>query len=89
MYCAGEPLKPTLPDLDTVEDGLIFRQCVRDRVVDPTADNQQIVTFQEEEEEGGLGEMLAGFSRKERKRILKYVSREAGEGGGGGGSFGA
>ena len=59
-----------LLDLDTVEDGMIFKQCVRDRVVDSAALNQQILASDEETE---VQEMLAGFSRKERKRILRCV----------------
>ena len=57
-----------LPDLDTVEDGMIFNQCVRDRVVDSMASNQQILASDEETE---VQEMLSGFSSKERKRILR------------------
>ena len=49
---------------------MIFKQCVRDRVVDSTASNQQILASDEETE---VQEMLAGFSKKERRRILRYV----------------
>ena len=49
---------------------MIFKQCVRDRVVDSAALNQQILASDEETE---VQEMLAGFSRKERKRILRCV----------------
>lgn len=66
---SGAPLRPILPDLDTVEDGMIFKQCVRDRVVDRMASNQQILASDEETE---VQEMLAGFSSKERKRILRW-----------------
>lgn len=66
---SGAPLRPVLPDLDTVEDGMIFKQCVRDRVVDSMASNQQILASDEETE---VQEMLAGFSSKERKRILRW-----------------
>ena len=66
---SGAPLRPMLPDLDTVEDGMIFKQCVRDRVVDSMASNQQILASDEETE---VQEMLSGFSSKERKRILRW-----------------
>ena len=71
VHMPGAPLQPApLPDLDTMEDGLIFKQCVRDRVVDSSASNQQILASDEETE---VQELLAGFSRKEQKRILKYA----------------
>lgn len=62
------PLQPMLPDLDMVEDGLIFKQCVRDRVVDSLAGNQQILASDEETQ---VQELLSGFSKRERKKILK------------------
>lgn len=64
-------VKP-LPDIDTVEDGLVFRQCVRGRVVDDAALNQQLVASGDEDgEAGALQELLAGFSRKQQRRILR------------------
>ena len=66
------PIVPSLPDLDTVEDGLIFKKCVRDRVVDLQADNQQIIASDEETE---MQELLAQFPDKKRRKILKYVSK--------------
>ena len=73
----GAPLRPMLPDLDTVEDGLIFRQCVRDRVVDSQADNQQ---FLASEEEGEVGELLAGFTKKEQRKILRKLAKMEAQG---------
>ena len=61
---------PTLPDLDTVEDGLIFKKCVRDRVVDAEADNQQIIASDEETE---MQELLAQFSENKQQKILRCV----------------
>ena len=69
------PLKPILPDLDTIEDGLIFRQCVRDRVINPLARNQQILASEDEGEglEGReVQQLLEGFSEKEKRKILRY-----------------
>ncbi len=73
----GAPVRVSLPDLDTVEDGLIFKQCVKDRVVDDRADNQQFV-LSGEEEEGEVDSLLAGFSRKERRKILKKLAKMEG-----------
>ena len=70
------PLKPILPDLDTIEDGLIFRQCVRDRIVNPLARNQQILASEDEGDGGVEGrevqQLLEGFSEKEKRKILRY-----------------
>lgn len=60
-----------LPDIDTVEDGLIFKQCVRDKIVDSMADNQQILASDDETE---IQDLMAGLSKKERKRVLKKLS---------------
>ena len=65
-----------LPDLDTVEDGLIFKQCVREAIVDTAAANQQILASEDEEMVGDqYEELLTGFSKKERKRILKKLQK--------------
>eukprot|EP00731_Ephydatia_muelleri_P007665 Em0004g3a len=66
------PIVPSLPDLDTVEDGLIFKKCVRDRVVDLQADNQQIIASDEETE---MQELLAQFPDKKRRKILKKLAK--------------
>ena len=58
-----------LLDMDSMEDGLIFKQCVRDRVVDDKAGNQQILASDDETE---IHDLLAGMGEKERRRILKY-----------------
>lgn len=55
---------------DSTEDGLTFRQCVRDRVVDSTAGNQQILASDEETE---IHDLLAGMGEKEKRKMLKYV----------------
>ena len=47
-----------LLDLDMVEDGLIFKQCVREAIVDGSAANQQILASEGEgdaEEEAAFG----------------------------------
>lgn len=56
---------------DGGEDGLMFRQCVRDRVVDSSAGNQQILASDEETE---IHDLLAGMSSKEKKKVLRYSS---------------
>lgn len=63
-----------LPDLELMEDGLMFRQCVKDKVVDGRAANQQIIPSDEEGVDE-YAELLAGFSKKERKKILKKLSK--------------
>ena len=70
---SATPLPAPLPDLDTLEDGLIFKQCVKDRVVDDMADNQQIILS--DDEETRIGELLSGLSKKERKRVLKKLAK--------------
>lgn len=54
---------------DSGEDGLIYRQCVRDRVVDSSACNQQILASDDETE---IQDLLAGMSSKEKKKVLRY-----------------
>ncbi len=66
----------------------MFRQCVKDKVMDSRAANQQIIPSggeEEEEEDKEYGGLLEGFSKKERKRILKKLSRMDGHEVGGGG----
>ena len=63
-------MRPILLDMDTVEDGLIFNQCVRDRVVDDRAGNQQILASDDETE---IQDLLAGLGEKERGRILRLA----------------
>ena len=67
-----------------MEDGLIFRQCVKDKVVDPSAANQQILASDEDEGETEYGKLLSGFSKKERKKILRKLAKmDSSEEGGG------
>ncbi len=67
----------------------MFRQCVKDKVVDSRAANQQIIPSgreeddEDEDEDKKYGELLEGFSKKERKSILKKISRMDGHEGGG------
>lgn len=58
-----------------MEDGLIFKQCVRDRIVDDAADNQQIIVSDDETQ---IGELLSGLSKKERKRVLRKLTKSGG-----------
>ena len=60
---------PILTDWDSVDDGLQFKQCVKDRIVDTTDPLQQYVVSDDETE---TTELLAQFSPKQRKRILRY-----------------
>ena len=66
---AGPAVAP-LPSLEVMEDGLVFRQCVRGRVVDDDARNQQIVASGDEGDDD-LQQLLAGFSRKQQRKILR------------------
>lgn len=58
--------------LTSMEDGLMFRQCVRDRVVDSGASNQQILASDEETE---LHDLLATMGEKEKKKLLRKLAR--------------
>ena len=60
------------PSQQSGEDGLMFRQCVRDRIVDPTASNQQILPSDDETE---IQDLLATMSSKERKKVLRKLAR--------------
>ena len=64
--------QPAPENLDAREDGLMFRQCVRDRVVDTGASNQQILASDEETE---IQELLATMGRKEKKKLLRKLAR--------------
>lgn len=64
--------QPAPPSQHSGEDGLMFRQCVRDRVVDPTASNQQLLPSDEETE---IQDLLATMSSKERKKVLRKLAR--------------
>ena len=65
-------VQPVLPSLDAVEDGLMFKQCVRDRVVDTRASNQQILASDDETE---LQDLLATMSSREKKKMLRKLAR--------------
>ena len=52
-----------------MDDGLQFKQCVKERIVDTTDPLQQYVVSDDETE---TTELLAQFSPKQRKRILRY-----------------
>ena len=68
FVCAEAAVQPVSLNLDSVEDGLMFRQCVRDRVVDSSASNQQILASDEETE---VQDLLAGMGSKEKKKMLR------------------
>ena len=55
-----------------VEDGLMFRQCVRDRVVDSRASNQQILASDDETE---LHDLLATMDSRGKKKMLRKLAR--------------
>ena len=55
-----------------VEDGLMFRQCVRDRVVDARASNQQILASDDETE---LHDLLATMDSHGKKKMLRKLAR--------------
>ena len=70
VTCIGTIAKPVSLGLDSVEDGLMFRQCVRDRVVDSSAGNQQILASDEETD---IHDLLAGMGSKEKRKMLRYA----------------
>ena len=52
--------------------------------MDPSAANQQILASDEDEGETEYGKLLSGFSKKERKKILRKLAKmDSSEGGGG------
>ena len=53
-------------------DGLAFRQCVRDRVVDGRASNQQILASDDETE---LHDLLATMDSRGKKKMLRKLAR--------------
>ena len=62
--------QPVITDWDSINDGLRFKQCVRDRIVDKNDPLQQFVVSDDESKE--MEDILAQFSPKQRKRIMKY-----------------
>ena len=56
-----------------LEDGLVFNQRALDRVINPDAPNQQVVVS--DEDGSDLDDLLAGFSKKERKKILRKLAK--------------
>ena len=68
----GETVESEPVSLTSLEDGLIFRQCVRDRVVDSGASNQQILASDDETE---LHDLLATMGKKEKKKLLRKLAR--------------
>ena len=62
-------LQPVSLSQDSVDDGLMFRQCVQDRMVDSSASNQQILASDEETE---IQDLLSGMDSKERKKMIRY-----------------
>lgn len=69
---------PALDEGPSLEDGLVFNQCVKDRIVNSDAPNQQIVAS--DEDGSDLDDLLAGFSKKERKKILRKLAKMDDEG---------
>ena len=66
-----EPFEyPIITNWDALDDGLKFKQCVKDRVVNSDDPLQQYVVSDDETE---MVDLLAQFSPKQRKRIMKYV----------------
>ncbi len=61
---------PIITNWDALDDGLKFKQCAKDRVVDGSDPLQQFVHSDDETE---MIDLLAEFSPKQRKRILKLV----------------
>ena len=59
---------PILTNWDTIDDGLKFKQCVKDRVVNKEDPLQQFVVSDNETE---VVDLLAQFSPRQRKRILR------------------
>ena len=75
---------PPLQAPESMYDGLSFRQCVRDRVVDSGASNQQILASDEETE---LHDLLATMDSRGKKKMLRKLARieskdATGDGGG-------
>ena len=64
-------LQPVSLSQDSVDDGLMFRQCVQDRIVDSRASNQQILASDEETE---IQDLLTGMGSKEKRRMLRYYT---------------
>ena len=65
-----EPFEfPIITNWDALDDGLQFKQCVKDRVVDSKDPLQQFVVSDDETE---MVDLLAQFPPKQRKKILKY-----------------
>ena len=60
------------PVSQSTDDGLMFRQCVRDRVVDGRASNQQILASDDETE---LHDLLATMDSKGKKKMLRKLAR--------------
>ena len=59
---------PIITNWDALDDGLQFKQCVKDRVVDGDDPLQQFVHSDDETE---MIDLLTQFSPKQRKKILK------------------
>lgn len=68
--CIGKPFEqPIITDWDSINDGLRFKQCVKERVIDTKDPLQQFVVS--DDEETAITDMLAQFSPHQRKKILK------------------
>ena len=68
QHCLLVEIEPILTNWDTIEDGLKFKQCARERRNNPDDPLQQYVVSDEEDE---MADMLAQFSPRQRKKILK------------------
>jgi hypothetical protein len=65
--------KSSLADLDTAEDGFIFKQCVRDRVINSGASNQQILASDDDDNDISQ-QILDQLSDKDKRKLLKCVA---------------
>ena len=61
---------PIITDWDSINDGLKFKQCVKDRVIDSSDPLQQFVVSDDDEEKE-LAKLLEQFPPEQRKRLLK------------------
>ena len=61
---------PIITDWDSINDGLKFKQCVKDRVIDSSDPLQQFVVS-DDDEEMELAKLLEQFPPEQRKRLLK------------------
>jgi hypothetical protein len=63
--------QPIITDWDSIDDGLKFKQCAKERSINSSDPLHQFVVSDDEGTE--IDQILSQFSPRERKKILKYA----------------